>query len=236
MISVCMASYNGEKYIEQQIISILKQLSDDDELIISDDSSTDNTIKLIKKINDPRIKIYFNESEKGYTNNFENALKHANGEYIFISDQDDVWIDGKISACLAQLEKYQMVITDAEIVDSELNPIYNSHFAYTSVRSGFWNNFSKTRYIGACMAFRRCVLDKAIPIPENRSLCAYDYWLAIVSELYFKVGLIQTPYLKYRRHENNASSGGLEKSNITLLKKIVKRVYCGYHLVKLIWK
>jgi len=71
-ISVCMATYNGEKYIEEQIKSILDQLSEEDEIIISDDHSKDSTINVIQRINDPRIKVYYNEGEKGYTKNFEN--------------------------------------------------------------------------------------------------------------------------------------------------------------------
>lgn len=234
-ISVCIATYNGSIYIEEQIRSILNQLSQEDNIIISDDNSIDNTINIIKQIDDTRINIYYNEGEKGYTSNFENALKHANGDIIFLADQDDVWIEGKVSATLAQLKKYQFVVTDANVVDSELNILYESHFNLTSVRTGFIRNFLKTRYIGACMAFRRYVLDKALPFPKNHSLCAHDYWLAIVSELYFNVGLIKTPYLKYRRHTNNASNGGLNKSNVSILNRLYKRFYCGYYLIKILF-
>ena len=235
-ISVCMASYNGEQYIGEQLNSILHQLSQKDEIVVSDDHSTDNTINVIKEINDKRIRVIYNQGEKGYSSNFENALKHAKGDIIFLSDQDDVWIDGKVHAVLAQLEKTEMVITDAEIVGSDLHTLYPSHFEYLSVQRGFIRNFCKTRYIGACMAFKKCVLEKALPLPPNHLLCAYDYWLAIVSELYFKVALLRIPYIKYRRHSNNASSGGLEKSRNSILNRIVKRFYCGYHLIKILFK
>lgn len=232
-ISVCMATYNGEKYIEEQLKSILDQLSEEDEVVISDDHSKDSTINVIQSINDPRIRVYYNEGEKGYTKNFENALKHSEGDIIFLSDQDDVWIEGKVKAVLNSLKRFQFVVTDAEIVDGSLNTLYASHFKLTSVKSGFIRNFSKTRYIGACMAFKRCVLDKALPFPKNQSLCAHDYWLAIVSEMYFKAGLIETPYLKYRRHDANASGGGLEKSKISIFKRLIIRFYCGCQLVKI---
>ena len=86
-ISVCMATYNGEKYIAEQIRSILPQLSEDDEVIVSDDGSSDATLDIVRSFNDPRIRIVQNELEHGYTKNFENALNHANGDIIFISDQ-----------------------------------------------------------------------------------------------------------------------------------------------------
>ena len=92
MISVCIATYNGEKYIEEQIASILPQLKENDEIIISDDYSTDNTIQVLTKINSKKIKIFKNQGEKGYTSNFENAIKQAKGNYIFLCDQDDVWL------------------------------------------------------------------------------------------------------------------------------------------------
>ncbi|MEK5777350.1 glycosyltransferase, partial [Acinetobacter nosocomialis] len=96
MISVCLATYNGEKYIVEQLTSILSQLSPTDEVIISDDHSTDETLLLIKSLNDPRIKIITNELGKGYTKNFENAINHSSGDYIFLSDQDDVWVENKV--------------------------------------------------------------------------------------------------------------------------------------------
>ncbi|MCG2791916.1 MAG: glycosyltransferase, partial [Weeksellaceae bacterium] len=106
MISVCLATYNGEKYLEAQIKSILKQLSVDDELIISDDRSTDNTISVINKFDDNRIKIFINKNKNGVAHNFENALLKATGDYIFLSDQDDIWADNKVDVLLKELKEY----------------------------------------------------------------------------------------------------------------------------------
>jgi len=225
-LSVCLATYNGEKYIGEQITSILSQLSINDEIIISDDNSTDNTISVIENFHDNRIKIYYNKMEKGYTRNFENALNQSSGEVIFLSDQDDVWIEGKVENVLRELENSTMVVTDAEVVDGNLSTIYKSHFENSGVRSGFWNNFTKTRYIGACMAFKRELLTKALPFPKVQAFCAHDYWLVLVAEFYYSVSLIKTPYLKYRRHGGNASNGGVSKSNNSFMKKIFVRMYC----------
>ncbi|MEM7184509.1 MAG: glycosyltransferase, partial [Spirochaetota bacterium] len=112
MISVCIATFNGEKYIHEQLVSILQQLGTNDEIIISDDSSTDNTIKMIHAINDKRIKIYHN-NVRNPIQNFENALRKAQGKYIFLSDQDDIWLETKISITIEHLQKYDLVVHDA---------------------------------------------------------------------------------------------------------------------------
>lgn len=229
-ISVCLASYNGEKYIVEQVRSILRQLSEVDELIISDDKSTDYTIDYVQSLNDKRIKIYFNEGERGYTKNFENALRHATGDVIFLSDQDDVWVEGKVIAVLEKLKTADLVVTNAEIVDSQLDQLHPSHFELNKVKSGFWTNFYKTRYIGACMAFKKEILDKVLPFPSNQTLCAHDYWITIIGEAYYNVALVETTYLKYRRHGENASTGGGTSSR-SLFRKIIVRVYAMINLL-----
>lgn len=232
-ISVCMASYNGEMYIREQIESILKQLKDNDELIISDDNSSDKTRVIIEEINDHRIKVVLNKGEKGYTKNFENALQESSGDVIFLADQDDIWVDNKVEIMLKHLENSDMVVSNAKIVDAQLKVIHDSHFLLHNVKKGFWNNFLKTRYIGACMAFKRNVLTRALPFPKNQKYCAHDYWLAIVSEAYFKVSIEGNPLLLYRRHDKNASTGG-EISQNSFLFKVLVRVYCLFNLLKLI--
>ena len=234
-ISVCMATYNGETYILEQLSSILNELKAPDEVILSDDHSTDRTIELARSLHDDRIKIYFNENEKGYASNFENAIVRSTGEVIFLSDQDDVWVPGKVRFMLEALKHDDLVISDAAIVDGELNLLEKSHFDKFGVRTGFWVNFTKTRYIGACMAFKRVMLKKLLPMPKKRKYCAHDYWIAMVGEAYYKVGLVHIPLLKYRRHGENASSGGVKSGN-SLAHKLKVRGYVIYHLLLRFWK
>jgi glycosyltransferase involved in cell wall biosynthesis len=225
-----MATYNGGKFLKEQVCSILEQLSQTDELIISDDKSTDNTIEIITSINDERIHVFINEGEHGYTKNFENAIRHSTGECIFLSDQDDVWIAGKVQRVLEKLKSAELVVTNAEIVDAELNLLHPSHFDQNNVKTGFWINFLKTRYIGACMAFRKEILAKLLPFPKNQTLCAHDYWIALIGEAYYNVALEETPLLKYRRHAQNASSG-VGISNRSFIRKIRVRIYSFFHLI-----
>ncbi|MCX5469847.1 glycosyltransferase family 2 protein [Acinetobacter nematophilus] len=230
-ISVCLATYNGEKYVREQLVSILKQLSPNDEIIVSDDHSTDKTLSVIESLNDPRIRIIINELGKGYSSNFENAINHSTGDYIFLSDQDDVWIENKVKIMMNELQSFDLVVSDAIISDSFLKPTLGSHFKAHNTKIGFLNNWLKTRYIGACMAFRREIFSKLLPFPSQSKWCAHDYWIANIAEFFFKVKLVDIPLIKYRRHGNNASTGG-EKSKNSIFHKIIVRIYTFLQLIK----
>ena len=97
MISVCMATHNGERFIREQIVSILRQLGPMDEVVVSDDSSTDGTTQVLRSLSDGRIRILHHQPRR-ITDNFENALKSAKGDYIYLADQDDIWVDGRVAA------------------------------------------------------------------------------------------------------------------------------------------
>lgn len=219
-----MATYNGENYIKEQLDSILAQLDENDEVIVSDDHSTDKTLDIVKDFKDSRIKIYSNELGKGYSKNFENSIIHSSGDIIFLSDQDDVWMHNKVELMLKQLNSADLVISDAIVTDENLNTTIESHFRRHETKTGFIENWLKTRYIGACMAFHRRILEKVLPFPTNQKLCAHDYWIANVGEFFYKVKLEKIPLMKYRRHGSNASTGG-EKSENSLIHKLKVRCY-----------
>ena len=219
-----MATYNGEKYIHEQISSILSQLSNYDELIVSDDCSTDRTVDIVREFNDSRIKLIFNTRAKGYSENFENAIHCATGNFIFLSDQDDVWNESKIEKMLSMLNESQLVVSDAQFVDKNLNLVNETYFSLRGGKPGFFRNLYKLRYIGACMAFRREILSKVLPFPNRKDLCPHDMWISLVAEFYFNVALIEEPLIYYRRHGDNISNGGSSSSN-SIFKKILFRGY-----------
>lgn len=230
MISVCMATYNGELYIEEQINSILVQLLNTDELIISDDGSIDRTIEIIKSFNDDRIKLLINNS-KCYTKNFENALSKAKGDYIFLSDQDDVWLPNKVKVTLEYLKNYDFVVNDATVVNEKLKILYKSRNKKFKIRKGFLNNFIKSYYLGCCMAFNKKVLEAALPFPKNNSLCLHDTWISLLSEKYFRTYIIEEPLIYYRRHDNNVSNGAEKWSN-SILNILKIRLYLFYSILR----
>ncbi len=230
MISVCIATYNGEKYIKEQLMSILKQLGEDDEVIISDDHSNDNTIMIIKAIADKRIKLIYNDGIHNYTRNFENALSNSTGDIIIISDQDDVWCDNKIETITKYLENYDFVTSNAKVVDENLNIKNESLWALRAPGFSAFSDFIRCAYLGCCMSFNRNVLDMALPFPRNYNLCTHDYWLQLIGSFFFKVKYVQEPLILYRRHTSNVSDAGLSKG-LPLYKKIEYRLYTLYHLL-----
>ena len=138
--SICLATYNGEKYIQELLNSILCQIDINDEIIVSDDYSTDNTLTIIRSFNDFRIKIFMNQGKRGVVNNFGNALKYASGDYIFLCDQDDVWFSNKKNICISYLDDADLIVTDCSVTDKDLNIIYPSLFEIGNPGSGFWKN------------------------------------------------------------------------------------------------
>jgi glycosyltransferase involved in cell wall biosynthesis len=210
----------------------LKQLGKCDELVISDDHSTDNTIKVIEECADPRIKLVYNCAQKGYTQNFENAIKNAAGDIFFISDQDDVWVDSKVEVMKKYLEDFDVVISDATYVNENLEVTLGSHFKLSTMKGGFFRQLCRPRYIGACMAFNRVVLEKVLPFPKSARYCAYDYWFTLVSECCYKIRLVDEQLILYRRHDRNASPAGLKSPN-SFLQKVLIRVYS---LAALAWR
>ncbi len=220
-ISVCMAVKNGAVYIQEQLSSILPQLAGDDELIISDDHSTDDTINIIQGIRDPRIRLISN-SGSGLISNFETALCSAKGSYIFLADQDDVWVHDKVKATLCLLKDYDLVVTDCMIVNEVLELKQDSFYNMNHSRKGLFYNLYKNSYMGCCMAFHNKVLTKALPFPEGIPM--HDVWLGLIAEVYFKVKFTEKKLLYHRRHLHNASTTA-NQSNTSFTDKMLKRFW-----------
>lgn len=230
MVSVCIPTYNGEKYILQQLVSVLKQLDDNDEVLISDDSSTDNTLTIIENINDKRIKIFKNQKFGSPVYNMEFALKQAKGNYIFMCDQDDLWAEDKVRKMVELLNKYYLVISDAIIIDDNENVLCNSYYEWKKSGKGFWKNLYKNSYIGCAIAFRKELLNYALPFPKN--IAMHDIWIGLIAEIFFNVFFTDEKLLKYRRHENNLTYS-INRDNKTLSDFSLKyKIY--YRLIILI--
>lgn len=211
-ISVAMAVYNGELYLKEQIDSILVQLERTDELVISYNESTDNTLAILNEYaeNDPRIKV-FECSEKGVIANFENAIKNCSNDIVFLSDQDDVWVKNKVNVMLSNFDNDEIgcVIHRPEFVDSELKPIEVPDVEENVKYIKPVNILVKNEAQGSCMAFRTSYKDKILPIP--RDLPMHDSWIALVISNVAKVKLIPDKLILYRQHGNNVSPRSHQK-------------------------
>lgn len=223
-----MATYNGEKYIKEQLTSILLQLDEKDEVIVSDDSSTDDTISIIKSFNDDRIIIYPNQTFRSPIFNFESALEKSSGDYIFLSDQDDIWMPEKVKTIKRYLADYDLVLSDANLIDAEGNIINNSFYEFNNSKSGLVNNIIKNSYLGCTMAFKRRLLDKALPFPKDIPM--HDWWIGLIAELYGRTIFLKERLISYRRHDANVSPSG--QSHYSIYQKVVFRLIILKTLIK----
>ncbi len=228
-ISVCIPTYNGEKYIKEQLASILVQLSELDEIIISDDSSTDTTLEIIKSLQDPRIKLIENNTFKSPIFNLENALKHASGDVIFLADQDDIWELEKVNTTLEKLKYSDLVVSDCSLIDASENLVNTSFYALNKTKSGYVNNLIKNGFLGCCMAFNTKIKKSVLPFPKN--IAMHDIWIGLTASLVGKVDFIEDKLIRYRRHEDNFSYTST-KSKFSLSYKLIYRIYFLYHTFK----
>ncbi len=224
-VSVCMATHNGARFLRQQIDSILPQLRPHDELVISDDLSTDGLPLILASYQDPRIRILPPRHFGDPTRNFEYTLTHSSGELLFLADQDDVWHLDKISIMREKLREVDLVICDCRLTDQKLETISPSFFKANHSRPGLLKNLLKSSYMGCCMAFGREVLEKALPFPE--SILLHDQWIGLVAERHFRIAFIPQILVDHRRHLTNYSSTGAQSKN-SLKKKLGLR----FHLAK----
>lgn len=223
-----MATYNGERYIKEQLDSILPQIGEDDEIIISDDSSTDKTVDIIKSYQDDRIIILEKQTFKSAIFNFENALKYAKGDYIFLSDQDDKWEKNKLQRMCEELTKYDLVVCDCHWFGPQTNGIV-SNFEFRNAGKGIVKNIIKNGYLGNCMAFRRVVLKKALPFPKDIPM--HDIWIGLVANLYFNVCFLNERLSFWRRHDDNTTKLNGVKSPNSFLKILNIRIILIKNLV-----
>lgn len=222
MISVCIATYNGEAYIAAQLTSILPQLGPADEIIISDDDSKDRTLDVVRSFHDPRIVITQGPATGSAIDNFEHALRCASGDIIYLSDQDDCWFPGKIDRMGLALADADCVVSDCSVTDQFLKVTQTSFFKCNGTHFGrFYNLLIKNGYIGGCMAFKRCVLEKALPFP--RHLPMHDIWIGNVAAFFFRLRFINEQLSYFRRSGNNVSTSG-QKSKYSLCHKLYIRL------------
>jgi glycosyltransferase involved in cell wall biosynthesis len=201
MISVCVAAFNGEKFIAEQLRSILSS-ERVIEVIVSDDGSTDGTCSVVRALADPRVRLVAGPRQ-GLIRNFESLLGRARGDYIFLSDQDDVWLPEKIDLMMEALRDADIAVSDCSVVDAGLNVLIPSFFLMRKSGPGLVKNLIRNTYAGCCMAFRRSLLKAILPFPKNIPM--HDWWIGIAAERTATPAFVPVPLVLYRRHGANAS-------------------------------
>ncbi len=208
-ISVCIATYGGERYIAQQLSSILCQLSEEDEVIVVDDGSVDHTCDVVEAMGDKRIRLHRHESNVGVLRTFEHAILEARGEVIFLADQDDLWAPDKVNSVLRAFAKNpeaEVVVSDASLIDEQDKVIGASYYAVRgSFRPGVLSNLFRCKFLGCTMAFRRRLCGRILPFPANADIL-HDLWIGVANSISGgKTLYINRPLVLYRRHGNNAT-------------------------------
>ncbi len=222
-----MATRNGSCYIREQLESILSQLGPDDELIVSDDASTDDTLAILRGYNDLRLRILTDNKFHSPVRNFEHVLLHARGNIIVLSDQDDIWLPGRLDLIHERLddnvEQVSLIMLDGEIVDATGNCLDKSIFTANRVGRGILKNIYDNTYTGCCLAFTRPLLDIALPFPHRIPM--HDMWLGILAEIFGQVEFVPEKTIQYRRH-------GLNTSFIrpTVYEQIARRLFLSFNL------
>jgi len=198
MISVLLAAYCGEAFIAAQVASILPQLDEQDELLISDDSP-----EMTLTFDDPRIRYVQGPRQGSTIRNVEFMLGQARGNILVLSDQDDVWLPGKLARAreLLSVGRPALLHHDAYITDERLNKT-----GRTNARPGLLRNLRKNSYTGCCMAFTRELLPYILPFPERIPM--HDQWIGLRAERYGRVWFLDEPLLLWRRHEGVQTGQG----------------------------
>ncbi len=199
-----MATYNGERFLRRQLETVISQLGDGDELVISDDSSTDGTPAILQAFADadPRIRLFTGNTFRSPVFNFEFALKQTRGEIVVLADQDDVWLPNKLATVrdsfARQTARPYLIVLDAQVVDEAGGEISPSVLARLDAGPGFWKNLYDNRYLGCCMAFSRDLLARALPFP--RRIPMHDMWLGQLCERIGVTAFVPEVTMQYRKH------------------------------------
>lgn len=212
-VSVCMAAYNGSRFIVEQLRSVLDELGPDDEVIVVDDASTDDTVALIESMGDARLHIVRNEHNVGYVRTFETAIEHARGDVIFLADQDDVWIPGRRAVLLDALGDARFASSNLLLLgsgDPLPSPITRRPWKLDRRTSSQWVR-NRVRillgiapYYGCAMAMTSDFASMARPFPEFLTE-SHDLWLAILANADHSIRHVATPTIMRRVHDANAS-------------------------------
>ncbi len=217
-IAIIMATYNGEKYVGEQIDSILASNYQDVELFIYDDGSKDNTVSILRSYEGrypERVHVYQNASNLGHLMNFMHALSKTTADYVMFSDQDDVWNSNKAAITIKRMKHMEVqfgketplaVFTDAIVVDQDLNVLNRSFFCsghLNPYRTDLGHLLMENKLIGCTVmlnaALRRILLSRPLP----RKARFHDWWIALIAASYGKIGFVKEGTLLYRQHGGN---------------------------------
>ena len=227
-IDILLATWNGQRYLAEQIDSILTQTFTDWRLLIRDDGSTDGTPDIIKRYvseNPDRIAVIENsERGLGARGNFARLMEHSTADYVMFSDQDDVWLPHKAERLMKTMEALEgrhdrdtpiLVHSDLKVVGPDLREVHPSFIAHQKLNPGFGRSLNRMlvqNVVTGCASMcNGRLLKMSLPVPEQAFM--HDWWLALVAAALGRIEFIAEPMVLYRQHDSNTmgakTSGGL---------------------------
>ncbi len=228
-VSIVMAVYNGEVFLENSLTSILSQLNPEDEIIIINDASTDQSLDIIHSLQDSRISIIQNERNQGVNISFLKGLYLATGQLIFIADQDDTWKENKVEYCRELFHQHSIgLLVHNGTIFQYSKPTGKTIFEINKSGKGFWKNFRSDTYVGCCMVMRGDIRHQLLPKAQFRNVM-YDHYLGLMAELKNVDTLFTDESLiEYHRHGNNLTDIG-QRRNLGLV--VWDRIRLGFMLI-----
>lgn len=224
-VDILLATYNGARFLKEQLDSILNQTHTEFRLIISDDKSTDKTRAIIEEYaaKDNRIEYHFQKKNLGVIKNFEFLLKKVESDYFMFSDQDDIWKENKIELSLAKLKEddADLVYSDLEVVDRDLKTIYKSYWKLKGLENKVkkYNNFEAlylNNFITGCtMLSKKKFIDLILPLPTKSKYVLHDYWVSLIVSQHGVLTYVKEPLIKYRQHKDNKIGSRKRSDEIT---------------------
>lgn len=228
-INILMATYNGRLYLRKQLDSILNQTFKDFRLLISDDASTDSTLKILKEYEekDKRVEIYGHQENIGITANFEFLIGKVRSEYFMFADQDDVWEPDKIEKTFNKMQETDsdMVYTNLEVTNSRLKTLAPSYWTLKGFDNKIkkYNNFESlylNNYVTGCtMLVKSKWINEFLPLPQSKYIL-YDYWISLIISQSGKMAYIAEPTIKYRQHKKNQVGSKTKSEELESLDEI----------------
>jgi hypothetical protein len=220
-VSVCMAARNGEKFIQEQISTVLPQLALSDEFIIVDDASKDRTLDVIAKCDDDRLMLIRHESRQGIVPTFEHAIRSATGDIVFLCDQDDVWPQNKVSKVMqvfCEHAEVSLVVTNLRVIDEKGEwPSDSKGTKRRPFDSRLLPNLFSNRFQGSTMAFRSSLIPELLPFQQGCHVL-HDAWIGLRNTIAGgRCYYLNEELLLYRRHSRNASH------SLNIGQKVLKR-------------
>ena len=230
-INILMATYNGRRYLRDQLDSILNQTYSNFRLLISDDASTDSTLKILEEYEakDRRIEIYRQEKNIGLVANFEFLINKVRSEYFMFSDQDDIWEEDKIEKTFKVMEETNsdLVYSDLEVVSSRLKQIAPSYWTLKGFENKIkkYNNSFNSLYLnnfitGCTMMVKSKWINEFLPLPKDSKYVLHDYWVSLVISQSGKISYIDEKLVKYRQHNNNKVGSKTKSEELETLDEI----------------